>query len=53
MTDRYWIDDNPIVKPFPEGSNYAVVDEVDGGIVAYFNTQWRAESFIHYWTGEL
>lgn len=43
---RFWIDDNPDVTPFPLGSNYGVVDEQEGGIVAYANTEYRANQII-------
>ena len=44
-SERYWIDDNPVEKPF--GSNtVAVVDEDEGGVIAYFGVLWRAQDIL-------
>ena len=44
QTSRFWIDVNPTVTPFKE--TYAVVDEKEGGVVAYFCTREKAEAYI-------
>ena len=41
---RFWIDDNPEETPFRE--TYAVVDEEEGGVVAYFCDVALAEGYI-------
>lgn len=35
LDGRFWIDINPNEKPFV--TTFAVVDEFEGGVVAYFN----------------
>jgi len=49
--DRYWIDDNPLEKPFGI-KTVGLVDENEGGVVAYFNTTWQAENYLKYLIGE-
>lgn len=41
---RFWIDDNPEVKPFQ--TSFAVVDEEAGGVVAYFSTEEGGNDYI-------
>ncbi len=43
--ERFWIDDNPEVKPFQDAS-VGVVDEREGGVIAYFNNEEDAQRFI-------
>lgn len=46
ITERYWIDDNPIEHPFGKYT-VAVVDELAGGVIAYFNNIKSAQQFIN------
>ncbi len=47
MPNRYWIDDNPLERPFGEHT-VALVDEEAGGVVAYVNDYARALSFLRH-----
>jgi len=42
---RYWIDANPMEKPFG-GWTVAVVDEEEGGVIAYAYSLKLAESIV-------
>jgi len=45
MCERFWIDDKPDIKPFADFS-FGVVDEEQGGVVAYFGDTIRAADYI-------
>jgi len=45
MGDRYWIDDDPIEKPF-NVENYGIVDEDAGGVIIYVGNFTLAELLI-------
>ena len=45
MDERFWIDDNPIKKPFGENT-CGLVDEEKGGVIAYFGSLELAQSAL-------
>jgi len=44
--ERFWIDFDPDDKPFEE--TYAVIDEEEGGIIAYFGSITFAWDYIKF-----
>lgn len=42
---RFWIDDNPLEKPFGENT-YGIVDEIAGGIVVYVGSETLARCLL-------
>lgn len=42
---RFWVDSDPLVRPFQSGS-FGVVDERAGGVIAYFMDEEDADAFV-------
>lgn len=49
--DRYWIDENPVVKPFGKNT-VGIVDEDTGGVFTYLGSRKLAEDYLRFLNGQ-